>query len=879
MLESSQPVGRERLPRGSRARGPARTTALAVVADPALRTAMGRQPRPMSRPRSTGSVAHRLHTAATSFLCEREERIADAAVELMRSRARIFRAVLCAALCAVVAVAAGLVAPALARAETTASIAHGAGIGGGRVRIAAAPAARTVGEVSSTSPLDLLGCGGQFSAWVQLASNHNLYTVPVDGVITSWSFRTGPSADVGLYLVVYRGGPAPDANLDGSGRYTFVDSSAAGTQQANQLRTYPAKIPVKAGDVLGVATNSCLYAAQSGTGLADIPFRGSFAASGPGTDQFFYGPLFAEFLQLSGFNGPTYPGLTLPISAQLQPTPPQLQPVVVQTSSLPPVAVGLPYSQQLKALGGTGTYTWSVASGALPSGLSLSSGGVLSGTPTGAGTARFTVEATDSARPTAHVATRGLPLIVYPAPTPAVWVANGGNSAINAFALNANGDVAPMRTLAGSLTGLNGPDGLAFDSVGDLYVADSGTPAVTEYGSGAYGDIAPIRTINGPATGLVTPAGVALDSAGNFYVANEAAQTVTVYGPGANGDVAPIRTISGPDTQLSQPWGLAIDAAGNLWVANYASSTLTEYPAGARGDASPMAAIGGPSTLLSNPMGLARDATGHLIAANLSGGSVSEFPGTAPFGDKVPSLWIGGTASGLVGARGVDVDAANRLYVTNQSGVNVFSPRAGIPKTIISSGPTSGISGADAVAVAPPLVITTPKLPTAALGYRYRERVGAILGRGTLRWRMVRGRLPRGLHIDAASRVRGVPRQLGTFRFTVAVRDSSSPAMTATRTIALTVRRPPVITSVLTHTGPTRGGQRVTVLGRDLAPGSGNTTVAFGHIRALHALCVGTARCTATTPPHTAGTVQVTVTVHGLTSAANHAARYTYRRR
>lgn len=46
--------------------------------------------------------------------------------------------------------------------------------------------------------------------------------------------------------------------------------------------------------------------------------------------------------------------------------------------------------------GGIAPYTWAVASGTLPPGLTLSSGGVLSGTPTTVGTSTFTVEAEDA---------------------------------------------------------------------------------------------------------------------------------------------------------------------------------------------------------------------------------------------------------------------------------------------------------------------------------------------------------------------------------------------------------------------------------------------------------------------------------------------------
>ncbi len=53
----------------------------------------------------------------------------------------------------------------------------------------------------------------------------------------------------------------------------------------------------------------------------------------------------------------------------------------------------------LQASGGTPGYTWSLASGSLPSGLSLSSAGVISGKPTAAGTANFTVQVADNGSP------------------------------------------------------------------------------------------------------------------------------------------------------------------------------------------------------------------------------------------------------------------------------------------------------------------------------------------------------------------------------------------------------------------------------------------------------------------------------------------------
>lgn len=71
----------------------------------------------------------------------------------------------------------------------------------------------------------------------------------------------------------------------------------------------------------------------------------------------------------------------------------------VLDESIPDGYVSTPYSYQMSAYGGSGAYTWSIWAGSLPSGLSLSSSGVISGTPT---TAQYTlvyIRVTDNANP------------------------------------------------------------------------------------------------------------------------------------------------------------------------------------------------------------------------------------------------------------------------------------------------------------------------------------------------------------------------------------------------------------------------------------------------------------------------------------------------
>ena len=68
----------------------------------------------------------------------------------------------------------------------------------------------------------------------------------------------------------------------------------------------------------------------------------------------------------------------------------------ITTAGLAQGQVGISYQQGLSASGGTQPYAWHILSGSLPTGVSLSSDGQLSGIPTAAGTFNFTASVTDS---------------------------------------------------------------------------------------------------------------------------------------------------------------------------------------------------------------------------------------------------------------------------------------------------------------------------------------------------------------------------------------------------------------------------------------------------------------------------------------------------
>ena len=81
----------------------------------------------------------------------------------------------------------------------------------------------------------------------------------------------------------------------------------------------------------------------------------------------------------------------------------------VSTASVPSATISVAYSAGLSAIGGAQPYTWWVSAGQLPTGVAMSSSGVVSGTATVSGTFPFTAEVRDSSGSTA---TASLSLVV-----------------------------------------------------------------------------------------------------------------------------------------------------------------------------------------------------------------------------------------------------------------------------------------------------------------------------------------------------------------------------------------------------------------------------------------------------------------------------------
>jgi hypothetical protein len=253
-----------------------------------------------------------------------------------------------------------------------------------------------------------------------------------------------------------------------------------------------------------------------------------------------------------------------------------------------------------------------------------------------------------------------------------IYVANRYAHSVTVYAPGAGGDAVPIKTITGRKTRLRRPTALALDASSDIVVVnqpafEKDAASVTVYLAGSTGNVAPLRRIAGSNTGLAYPAYVAIGSDDDIYVANTAYEdydSVTVYSNTADGNAAPIRTIAGSNTELALIRGVALDAADNLYVATGYStySTINEYPAGADGNVAPIRVIGGPVTLLNGALGVALDAAGNIYVSNLGEGTrrrdykcfITVYAADA-VGDAAPIQIIQGKAAMLSSSLGLAI--------------------------------------------------------------------------------------------------------------------------------------------------------------------------------------------------------------------------------
>ncbi len=243
-----------------------------------------------------------------------------------------------------------------------------------------------------------------------------------------------------------------------------------------------------------------------------------------------------------------------------------LPPLQITSSQLPGGTVGSAYSATLNASGGTPPYSWSLSSGILPAGLSLSSAGTLSGTPTVAGAFPFTVAVKDAASGSASASLSinvvGLP----PLQITSSKLPGGTVGSAYSATLNASGGTSPYSWSVSSGTL---PTGLSLSSSGTL----SGTPTV----AGAFPFTVAVKdAVSGSASASLS-----------INVVTAAAPSVSISSPANGATVSGTTTVSGvasdglaiTSVQVSVDGGAFANASGtSSWSFSLNTNSLSNGP-------------------------------------------------------------------------------------------------------------------------------------------------------------------------------------------------------------------------------------------------------------------------------------------------------------
>lgn len=550
---------------------------------------------------------------------------------------------------------------------------------------------------------------------------------------------------------------------------------------------------------------------------------------------------------------------------------------ITTASPLPDAPVGIPYSLQFAATGSTGTAQWSVVGGtAPPSGLTLSATGLLSGTPTSAGSVTFGVRVAIGGSSVERSFTLsvidGL-VITTASPLPAARVAQPYSVQLGVI----GGSGSPVWSLD---PGVQLPPGVALAQTGLI----AGTP--TQQGSFSFGirvtrgALMATRTfvvvVQGAELNITTapelptavvgqPYSKQLEATGGSQpvvwslVAGSALPLGLTLSPaglvsgvptGGGSSSFSIRAQSGSEVDtrafsLVTVTGLAISTPSNLpvGVATTPYSLQLEAVGGSGGSVWSVAPGGVlPSGITLSPNGLLSGVPQEFgtfsFGITVSSGQESS---TQQFTLMVEAMLVIGTATPLPAAE-VGVPYEVQFSVTGGIGevIWVVAPESQLPVglTMTASGVLSGtptLTGTFSfiaqvtrghqtarstysLLIAAPLVVSTgPNLAAAAVGEPVSVQFSADGGVGEVAWSLEAGStVPAGLSFSSAGMLTGLPIEAGTAAFTVRV---DRGGRVATRTVHITIAFGGILGKAVGQLG---GGSRLTGTQRTWFDGLGN---------------------------------------------------------
>lgn len=447
-------------------------------------------------------------------------------------------------------------------------------------------------------------------------------------------------------------------------------------------------------------------------------------------------------------------------------------PLSVVTAPLPSGVVGTPYASEVTASGGSQPYQWTVTSGALPGGLTLSpSTGTISGIPLGAGSATFGLTVKDSSNPAQFAGVSLTVVIAAPLSIATSSLPDGEAGVAYASTITASGGQAPLTwtVSSGAL-----PPGLALDPASGLLY---GTPTAGSAGlytfSVAVSDsAAPMQRASSSFTlRILAPVSIATAALPDATVG--ASYTTSLQ---ATGGIGPYQWSLAAG---ALPSGLGLSQAGVLQgtpgtAGSYTVTVSVTDAASPPGRAQRQLTLTVVSTLAVKTTTLPTGTVGQAYAAQ-----VTVTGGVAPYQWQVKN---GPLPSGLT----LDASTGRISGTPTQAGSATFT----VAVTDATNAQASASLTLDVVA--PPLTILTTTLPVATRGMTYSATLQTSGGTPPYTWSLTSGTLPRSLILQPRTGVisgsvstRDTP---GTTAITVQVVDSGTPAQQQTAQLALTVQ-------------------------------------------------------------------------------------------
>ena len=175
-------------------------------------------------------------------------------------------------------------------------------------------------------------------------------------------------------------------------------------------------------------------------------------------------------------------------------------------------------------------------------------------------------------------------------------VSNDTRQSILVFERAANGNVAPVREIIGPKTGITNPQGIVVDPVHDeIILSDEGgkgtkmPPALRVFRRTDNGDVAPLRVISGSDTGMLRPRQIQLDTQRDEVVIADRGLVqefqydtpgfLAVWNRTDSGNVAPKKLIRGQKSQLTSPRSVYVDPKnGEYGAGDTNSHSIMVFP-------------------------------------------------------------------------------------------------------------------------------------------------------------------------------------------------------------------------------------------------------------------------------------------------------------